>query len=69
MRSCAEYQRLFDDYQNALVVWSASNKPPNGNGSSGDSTALEQIYQCLTDHQQQCPICSTELGLEPLLIA
>jgi hypothetical protein len=68
MRSCAEYQRLFEEYQNALVVWSASNKSSNGNLSIGDS-ALEHVYQRLTDHQQQCPICSTELGLEPLLIA
>jgi hypothetical protein len=69
MRSCTDYQRLFAEYQSALVDWSASNKNSSGNSLPGDSTVLEQIYQRLTDHQQQCPICSTELGLEPLLIA
>ena len=67
-RSCPKYQRLFGEYQSALLVWSTLTKNGNGNAAS-DSAALEQAYQLLTDHQQQCPTCSTELGLEPLLIA
>jgi hypothetical protein len=66
-RNCPEYQRLFGEYQSALLAWSNFNKNTNGTFTVVDSTALEQTYQFLTDHQQQCSVCSIELGLEPLI--
>ncbi len=64
-RSCPEYQRLHAEYEAAFFLWSTYNK--NSNINAADSTTLEQAHQLLTDHERKCPVCSTDLGLEPLI--